>query len=84
MHRHNVRTAQDALYYLTECTLATVSNLAEKKTPPKAELSRQIEMAQLGVNWIREFGISICGCRVQEVMECGGSVQAWTEQFRAK
>lgn len=84
MHRHNVRTAQDALYYLTECTLATVSNLAEKKTPPKAELSRQMEMAQLGVNWIREFGISICGCRVQEVMDCGGSVQTWTEQFRAK
>lgn len=85
MDKHNVRTPEQALAYLTECNLATVSDLAARKTPPKQELKRQTEMAQLGINWIKQFetpdGLKDQGGRIKEVLQCA-SVDAWAQRFR--
>ncbi len=46
--------AEVGLFYMTECTLATVETLLSKKSTPKGELSRQMMMAAIGVATIKE------------------------------
>lgn len=82
MHKDRVRTAQEALVYLTDCNLATVGDLACRKSPPKSEFKRQVEMAQSGVNWILEMDVKFFGTRIEEVIRLGGNVQTWSEQFK--
>lgn len=81
MSKHDVRDAGGALAYLTDCTLATVSDLASKKSPPKSERSRQIEMAQQAIDWMDRFGINYSKTRAADV-KAAGSVAAWAEKFR--
>lgn len=83
MSKHDVRTVGQALAYLTDCTLATVSDLASKKSASKSELSRQISMAQQAITWMNQFGVDYSKTRAAEVRECG-SVQAWAERFKPK
>lgn len=77
-----ITSSEEALTYLVECTLATVQDLAGRSRPPKRELSRQISIAQTGIDWVRTFVKpgDRCGCgRVQEIIDCGLTVQAWSE-----
>lgn len=75
-----IRGTDDALAFLTECTLATVEGLAGRARPPKHELSRQISIAQTGITHlggIVQPGVNR-GCpRVQDVIESGLSVEDW-------
>lgn len=81
MLKHKVRTAEQALAYLTDCTLATVCMMAMKKSRPKGEYARQISIAQCGVDWMREFGVVDPGNRAADVLAMGGSVADWAKQF---
>lgn len=46
MVKDSVRDPAGALAYVTDCTLATVCNLASKRSAPKYELRRQVSIAQ--------------------------------------
>ena len=39
-----------ALAYMTECTLATVEHLEMRTRPPKGEIERQQEIAEIGLS----------------------------------
>ena len=81
MLKKDVRTEADAIAYLVDCTLATVSDMAVKKSRKKHEYSRQISIAQTGVNWMRDFGIDQTWTRADEVKGFGWSVAEWAKQF---
>lgn len=84
LNPHLVRDTNAALAYLTCCTLATVADLAGKKSASKSELARQQSMAQHGVDWLKNLAPedSYKGTRVYDVItEHGGSVEQWTQQW---
>lgn len=78
-----LRDQDDALLYITECNLATVSDLAGRSRPPKYELSRQINIAQVGIDWVAKFvtpGDEVgCG-RVSNIINNGITVQEWADR----
>lgn len=85
MTRDTLRSEIDALAYLTECTLATVSDLASKSKPLKGELRRQISIAQTGINWVKlhaKPGGSCGNSRVQEIIDKDISVEDWADAHR--
>lgn len=83
MHKHDVRSTDAALAYLTDCTLATVTSLASKKSGSKYETRRHIAMAQQAIDWMREFGVDYTATRAKEVVaQYGGNVERWADQFR--
>jgi len=87
MTQNTLRDDQDALAYMTECTLATVSHMAGLSRPQKSELSRQISIAQTSIDWVKSFvkpGMSIGNGRVQEVIDSQISVEEWAERRRAE
>lgn len=74
----DIRTTDDALEYMVECTLATVYDLCMKSKPPKGEFRRQIAIAQKGLDYIPMS--HNCKSRVGEVRESfGGSVQFYAD-----
>jgi len=80
MRKYEVRTPADALAYLTDCTLATVAEMAMKKSRPKGEYVRQKLIAQTGVNWMVCMKVDCSGTRAEAVIEAG-DVEAWAAQF---
>lgn len=80
------RNIYDALAYLTECTLATVTDLKMKKSASKSETARQIRIAQIGVDWCNSEKVNtdaIHASRVTEVTSKYNSrVESWAEQFK--
>lgn len=80
----NVYTTEQALTYMVECTLATVSSMAMKRSRPKGEYARQIAIAQSGVKWVRSvvpFSKDQT-LRVREVLNgYGGDVAAWAKKY---
>jgi len=81
MRIFDVRTPEDALVYITDCNLATVSDMAGKKKRPIHEFNRQVSIAQLGVEWIRDFGINPGFTRAGEILESKISVSDWAKKF---
>ena len=82
MQKYNVRNTQDALAYLTDCTLATVCDMAQRKSKSKSEYARQIDIAQAGFHWMHTMKVDLAGTRAEAVMnDFGGSVKKWACQF---
>lgn len=83
MHKYEIRNSDQALAYLTECNLATVSSMAMKKSRSKYEFKRQIEIAQTSIDLIVNFKIATeIGGRVSEVIgKFGRNVNSWAEQY---
>jgi len=82
MLKVQVRTAEQAFAYVTDCTLATVSSMAMKRSKGKGEYQRQISIAQTAVDWMREQGLSPYDTRACEVIDAyDGSVSAWAKQY---
>lgn len=82
MRKVDVRNSDNAVAYLADCTLATVSRLAMKKSRPVGEFNRQIGIAQSAVDWIVAFNIDCRGTRAHQVItECGGSVASWAQYY---
>ncbi len=80
----NVYTTEQALTYMVECTLATVSSMAMKKSRPKGEYARQISIAQSGVKWVRSVVTDqeAQTSRVRKVLsDYKGDVAAWAKQY---
>jgi hypothetical protein len=83
MMKHQVRDEKQALLYLTDCTLATVSHMAMLKSKSKSEFERQKAIAQTGIDWIRDFKINTeKNSRVNQVFETKTkSVDEWVEKY---
>jgi hypothetical protein len=72
MRSHEVKSPEDALLYLADCQLATVVQLAYKKSRGKGDYERQKDIAQHFCDWIKRFNIDVNpGNRVQKVFEQG-------------
>ena len=80
MHKHDVRSPEQALAYITDCTLATVADLAMRKSRPKHEYTRQKAIAQQAITWMDNMRIDYSGTRASDVREAG-SVDAWAERI---
>ena len=81
MNTHDVRDTGQALAYITDCTLATVTDLASRARPPKNELKRQINIAQKAIDWMDAFGVDYAKTRAAEVKAIGGTVEKWATKF---
>lgn len=81
MQKHQVRDAGQALAYITDCTLATVCDMAGKKSRPKHEFERQMSIAQTAIDWMQSFGVDFSSTRAADVVKAG-CVQKWAETFR--
>lgn len=84
-HKHEVRTVEEALLYLTDCTLATVSGMAMLKSRKKHEYERQIAMAQQACDWIYQFNITVpTRSRIHDVLSTQTrSVRVWADKYEA-
>lgn len=78
MNRENIKTSGDALVYITDCTLATVEHMNTLKRRSAHEFSRQVSIAQCGVNHCFVNGENIKGTRIEEVVsKHRGNVILW-------
>lgn len=80
-----LKTTDEALCFLTECTLATVASLAMKKSKSKSEFARQISIAQKGIDFIKQFNCMIeVESRVYTVITYyDGSVENYSKKFQS-
>ena len=83
MKQHLVKTPEQALQYLADCTLATVALMATKKSKSKSELRRQIAIAQTAVDWLKNFNIEIeRNSRAYDVLALPDQkVETWCKSF---
>lgn len=82
MMKYEVRGPGDALAYMVDCTLATVCDLAGKKSRSHYELDRQIAIAQEGYNWMSQMGVKTETTRADEVRRLfNGSVRDWAKKY---
>lgn len=82
MQTHDVRTPDQALAYLVDCTLATVSDMAMKTRRPKFEFERQVGIAQTGIDWMRGMSVDFSGTRAQTIVsDFNGSVAKWANSY---
>lgn len=85
MFARDVRTPEKAVVYLVECTLATVTRLAMKKSRSVGEYDRQIAIAQKGIDWMIQMDIDPLKTRAAEVIQSyDGSVKAWAKFYDVK
>lgn len=76
----NMRNCEDGLLYLVDCTLATVEGMAMKKKPPAGELTRQIEIAQRGLDCLIVAKVDVSSIRAGEIVQSfNRSVKAWAD-----
>jgi hypothetical protein len=84
---HTVCSAEEALLYLTDCTLATVEHMAGLKSKTRHEYMRQIGIAQKAVDWIYAMDIAVDkGERIEQILSGPyyKSVLLWCEKFEPK
>ncbi len=85
INRYNLDSTEQALLYITDCNLATVSYMASLRSRNHSEFLRQIEIAQIAVNCIVDFNISPVGTRTNDVItKTGGKVDYWAIDFMPK
>ena len=78
----DVKTPQDALAYMVECELATLSRLVTIKRTPKCELARHTAIAQRGIDWMLHFNMYVhTNSRAFDAAAAGG-VQAWLDKIK--
>ena len=82
MRECDVRSPEAALAYMIDCTLATVTDLAMKKSRGKSEFKRQIGIAQKGINWARDMHVDLSTTRDDKILNgFDGSVEAWAKTY---
>lgn len=79
MQKHEVRTPSDALAYIVDCQLATVAEMAMKKTRGKFDYQRHIAIAQSGLDWMRGMDVPLDGTRAGKIEN--GDVAAWAKKY---
>lgn len=83
MLKCKVRTTEQALAYLLDCTMATVESMAMKKSRPPGEYNRQISIAQTGYDWAISMGVDCSDTRARSLAKHNGSVAEWARQYEA-
>lgn len=78
MRKCDVDSPDKALAFMVDCTLATVEAMALIKSRKKGEYSRQIKIAQSGVDWIKSMGVDRNYMHRKEVFDFP-SVQDWAK-----
>ena len=78
-----VRNLEEAFVYVADCNLATVCDLSMKKSRAKYEYERQIAIAQLMINWIKEFGLDCKNTRAEAIVNENISVKEYARRFDA-
>jgi hypothetical protein len=87
VNKNDVNNPTKALAYLLDCSLATVEEMATKKSKPKMEFERQISIAQLNFNWALSYcnPEDLSGTRAADVVKKHGngltSVKAWADSI---
>ena len=84
MNRHQIRSEADALDYIADCTLATVSTLAGMKSRSAYEFKRQISIAQTAIDCIRNFKVTPTSRAATVINEYGCSVEQWAAHYDVK
>lgn len=77
MQKYKVKTPEQALAYITDCTLATVQSMAMIKSRKKSEYERQCLIAQSAIDWMNKMGVDYSETRAQEIKEKNLSVREW-------
>ena len=76
----------DALIFMTEYTLITVAHLRTKKSATRYETSRQVGIAQIGINSIMDEKVGLEAIKPQRIIEVinqyNGRVEDWAEQYK--
>lgn len=83
--RKDINDPYAALALMTEATLATISELANRSRPPRRELTRQIEIAQTGITVLKEDLLRIADVEVPWVIEIINGhidVKTWCEKWQ--
>jgi hypothetical protein len=80
MFKGRVRTESELIAYLVDCTLATVSDLAMKKSRGKYEYERQIGIAQFGIDKMIEMGVDPVDTRAKDIIG-KMSVEEWASKY---
>lgn len=81
MFERDVRSPEQALAYITDCTLATVSSMAMLKSRKKGEFARQISIAQTSIDWMVMMNVDMSNTRAEDVMKAGGRVEDWVQPY---
>lgn len=74
-----------ALAFMTEATLVTISDLANRSRPPRRELARQIEIAQTGIAALKcdpSLSEGVMTPWVHEIINGQIDVRTWCEKWR--
>ena len=82
MQKRNVQSPADALQYLTDCTLATVCDMAMKKSRSAHEYQRQKNIAQAGIDWLNAFHVDYDSRPFDANAE--GGVEEWAAKYDVK
>lgn len=85
MIKSSVRTEKEALCYLTECLLATVSSMAMLKSRKKGEYERHISIAQTAVDYLKHFNclIEIDSRSYKVLSRPSQSVKEWAKDYES-
>lgn len=85
LHEHNLQNTDECLLWLLDCTLATVEDLAMKKSAPKHEYSRQIGMAQTALNLLLREGKDVSMIRADQICKnFNRSVKDWAADIHSR
>lgn len=80
MQAHQIKAPDQALVYMTYCTLATVCSMAMLKRKSKSEYERQISIAQKGCDWLQFWGIDAKGTRAEKIVG-KQTVKEWAAEY---
>ena len=80
MRKENVKTIQQAFAYSTDCALATVEDLAMKKSGSESEFKRHIDIAQVMCDWMKEFGVDPENTRAADIIG-KTTVEEWANKI---
>lgn len=75
-------TSDEAVIYMTECTLATVEMMAMKKSTPKGEFNRQVNIAQSGVDFIMSRAMKADNRVADVINRHKGKVSGWSSEIK--
>lgn len=83
MKKADIRTAPDAILYMAECQLATVSHMQAIKSKSKYQYERHIGIAQHHVDFILRFckGLKKTGRVKNVVANYSGNVKDWVNEL---
>lgn len=79
----SIQSEGEGLFYIIDCTLATVERMAQKKRRPVHEYTRQKSIASKGISLLLRLKVPIeVGSRVWEVINVyEGSVDYWAKFY---